>query len=461
MYSSSESDPVREWLHSRVVAQLPLQRWELCLVLFGVGSQAFTAWEQYHRLESGERLWLFDHVIFEYIGWFVTRGGGRLYLDIWEVKPPLSFEIPALLAVTFGGDIYVYHLANIVLTNLVLVGTPLVIGLLVVELTDDVQAGLLAGIALYVMPRYHWRATIGFKSKYYVLFAGFLALYLHYRDRPLASGIAGGAAVGFWQLGAVFPLLTGALALQHEDRGYQTRLLAGFVVAGVLIVAPVVLFWQTTPMMIAEVVLGPFIGTETATAAERLQKAIDLLGMAFPVFLLGVVGSLWGLGDNHHVDRWWLPAGIGLYAALVIFFDLDRYPDLFPVFAFAVVGVGIVLGRSSDAVRPLGSLIVVLAVLNIITVGGFGAGQPTPLKGYDTYTLGEVEGPVGTSGPLDGEVRQYVFWETVPVESCRAFYGPSQKAIAEKTGIPSNAKECGDLDRYWDVFKEKYGLFGN
>lgn len=441
-----------EWLTSRVDSDLVEGQWALGLVAFGILTQSFSIWEQYHRLGKTERLWLFDHVIFEYIGWFTTRAGGRLYVDIWAIKPPLSFELPALLALVFGGDIYVYHLANIALTNLVLIATPVILAGLVIELTDDVEAGVLAGVALYIMPRYHWRAPLGFKAKYYVLFAGFAALYLYYRDNPLASGVAGAAAVGFWQLGAIFPLLTGALTIQRKDWWFQRRWGAGIVLGGLAILAPVVLVWRTAPAMVAEVAFAPLLFTESTTAAERLQKAIRLLDVAFPIFLFGVLGCVWALVDSRRDERWWLSAGLAFFAVQVVFLDLDRHPDLFLIFAFAVVGLGVLAGSHDDKMHVLTVLIVLLAVLNVVTVGGFGAGKRTPLKGYKTYQLGNVSEPVDTTGRLGGEERQHVFWQTVPVESCRVFAGRTQWDIAKRTGIPLDARRCGTFSRYWHAF---------
>lgn len=433
-----------------VTGEVPIRfRWELGLVVFGVLTQAFTIWEQYHDLGRTERLRLFDHVIFEYIGWFVTHGGGRLYVDIWEIKPPLSFELTAALALVFGGDVYQYHLANVALTTVVLILTPVVLARLVIELTDDVEAGVLAGVALYAMPRYHWRAPMGFKAKYYVLLAGFGALYLYYRDHPFASGVAGAAAVGLWQLGAVFPLLTGALTLQRNDRRFRTRWVGGVVLGGVAVLAPVVLVWRAGPAMVAEVVLAPLIATESATAVERLRYAVQLLDGALPVFLFGAFGCVLTLVGPRRDEQWWLPAGLAVFAVQVVLLDLDRYPDLFPIFAFAAVGLGVLVGRHVDWVRAVIVLVAFLAVLNVVTVGGFGVGQPAPSKGYETYQLGTVSGPVDTTGPLGSEERQYVFWQTVPVEGCRVFASRTQWEIAERTGIPLDARRCGAFTRYW------------
>jgi hypothetical protein len=66
--------------------------------------QAYAAYRVYAPLSAGEWPRLRDSVIFEYVGWRLARGE-RLYVDLWEIKPPLAFEVTGGLALLSGGTV--------------------------------------------------------------------------------------------------------------------------------------------------------------------------------------------------------------------------------------------------------------------------------------------------------------------------------------------------------------------
>ncbi|MFB6361253.1 MAG: DolP-mannose mannosyltransferase, partial [Halobacteriales archaeon] len=181
-------------------------RWALAVLAVAVPSQALAVWRVIGELPPGTRPPTRDSIIFEYIGWYLTRGG-RLYVDIWEIKPPLPYEITGLVAWLAGGQPLVTHGLNVFLTAGAAIGVALAAGLLVDDVTGAPAAAFAAGMVLYVVPAFHWRAAFGFKVKYFVALCALLAIYLARRDRPGLAGVLAGAAVGFWQLAIVVPAL--------------------------------------------------------------------------------------------------------------------------------------------------------------------------------------------------------------------------------------------------------------
>jgi len=161
-----------------------------------------------------------DNAVFQHMGWYMVRGG-RLYAEVWEVKPPLSYETTALVALVFGGDVYRYHVATVVLTMCVAV--VVLVGLLAYDLTESEAAGFLAGLTVLVLLGYHLLAATGFKSKFYFLLAGLAGVYLARRGRYLWSGFATAASVGYWQVALVFPALVVGLVYQQGGERTSNR----------------------------------------------------------------------------------------------------------------------------------------------------------------------------------------------------------------------------------------------
>lgn len=213
------------WRTVRTVAR---EHWAVWLAIAGLAIQLVTLWRVLQPIGPGAYPPLKDSLIFEYIGWYLTEGG-RLYVDVWEVKPPLSFELLAVLAWLADGNVPLYHTLALAVTNAGVVGAGLGIGLVAYELTADEFASLASGLAWYALPAVTWRAAYGYKPKYLVVAAGLLAVYLALRDRPLAAGVAGAASVGFWQLALVFPLLSVVLVPDAAPGGSS---LGGWPVSG-------------------------------------------------------------------------------------------------------------------------------------------------------------------------------------------------------------------------------------
>jgi hypothetical protein len=426
--------------------------------------QGYAAARIYGGLPAGSWPMLRDSAQMEYVGWYVAEGN-RLYVDVWQVKPPLSFELMGVFALVTGGNVTLYHTLNLLATSGALVGGTVIAAAIVLEMTGDELGAVVGGLGVFALPTYYWRTLIGFKPKYFVVFFGLLLIWFVLRGRPLRAGIAGGIAVGFWQLAVVFPVVGLAAILNRGDRSGARRFVAGVAGVGAVVLLPVV-WWGAVPAMVAEAVLTPLLGTEGATVGDRLRLGLRLLsgggvpgvGETIPVALLGLAGYAGSLAGDRGDREWILVAVVGWFTLVLLLFDLDFYPDLFAWFAMVSIGAGLAVGRGSgDARRALAGAVLVVAVFSVLTLGGLGTGQPgVPQTGaYDVST------DLTLTQPLNDTERQYVFWNRVDTGSCRSFAGGTQAALIETANLGSPGQPywevpCGRFSPVWDAVVGKY-----
>lgn len=418
--------------------------------------QTYAAYRVYSPLPAGTWPRLRDSMIFEYLGWRLARGE-RLYIDLWEIKPPVAFEVTGVLALLSGGNVAVYHVLALLTTSGALVGGAVLAGAIVYELTGDSLGSVIGGTAVFVFPVYFWRALIGFKSKYFVVLFGLALVWLLLRDRPALAGVAGAIAVGFWQMAIVFPVVGLGFVLQHGDRSDLERFVGGGLGMATVMLLPVAL-WGALPAMVTETILTPLLITEQSSPAQNAQLALSLLDMALPVALVGLAGYAGSVTRTHRDREWPLLVALGWFTVVVLFFDLDSFPDLFPWFAVVGIGVGIAIGRGSGySSRALGIAIAAMVVLSVATMGGFGMGK----RGVPATGSFDPSMDLDPSPPWNGTELQYMFWNGEDTQSCRLFAGRTQVRLIRQADLaePGQARwevPCGRFAPVWDAVVEKY-----
>lgn len=412
-------------------------RWVLWLLILAVPSQLLGVWRVLGDVPVGMRPPMLDSIIFEYVGWYLSVGG-RLYVDVWEVKPPLPYEITALLAVLAGGEPTTLHWLGVGVSAVAAIGSALVAGAVVKDLTGDEVAAFAAGAALYVLPAFHWRAGYGFKVKYLVPLLLLGSLYLARRDRYGTSGALAGAVAASWQIAVVVPVLAAAESARRGGRAAAGRsVVAAAGVVG-LTFLPVVA-WGAVEAMVTETLLVPLLVGEDRTTLDQLRLARTLLGGALPVAALGIVGIVLAVRRRPRAT-WWVAAGTAWFALVVVFVDLDAPPDLFPLMAMLSVGVGLLLGLAGGDQRPAALLVAIIAVVSVATAGGFGFGasplnQPPPIA---------YEPDREISPPYSPVERAHLFWRPERPETCRVFFGPTQHELVQRTGGELTPATCGE-----------------
>jgi hypothetical protein len=425
-------------------------------------------------LAGSERIVLGDSVIFEFVGLHLARGG-RLYETIWEVKPPVPFELAWGLA-TVAPDLYTYHALALGLNALAITVGGVAAAGIVREVTDDTLAGVAAAVAPFAFPRFWWRAAIGLKAKYLVLAFALLSCYWYARERDLRSGAAAALAVGTWQLAVVVPLATLAGVAARRDRWGLARYLAGLVLTGLVVALPVLLWWRTLPEMVVETVFVPLLGTEDPDRGSAIQRLVEHLGPALPVVLLGGVGLLATLLLDRERRRTvaLVVAVAGWFLLALLFVDYDTRNDVLPFVAVVCVGVGLAVGLVRDRLAALGEdhsaaevvrfalvlAVCALAFTSVLTLAGFGSGSP----GVRDPAVYDTTERTALSMPYNLSERQQLYWHGLEAPTCRVFVGRTQYELVERLGLSDDPAvrywepACGQFGPTWRAVREQYGL---
>lgn len=371
-----------------------------------------------------------DAGIFQHIGWYVTQGG-RLYAGAWEPKFPLSYETTGILAVLSGGDMYRLHLLSVLLMIGSVCAIVGLVVMLVYDITGDDTAAMVAGLSLFLLPGFAVRPAYGFKAKYPLVLCGLLAIYLYTRGYPALSGVAAAASVGYWQAGAIFPLIVVGLAIQQRDTRALERVVAGGLGFTVVMLVPVVFLWHSASEMVVQVFLVPLQTEEHTPLLTRIVAGVVHFKWASPLVLLGGFGLASTArrcfsGRDNVVGRteWWIPVGAAWFAFLVFFVDFETggYTDLIPGLAFVALGIGIVAATLRDRRHKqyLGCVLALVLIVNVVFLGSVGAvftpvdtPDPVPMSDLETNDLPQA---YDEAEPVP-DVR-YVYWQQIEPSSC-------------------------------------------
>ena len=424
--SRRNKDQLRDLLRS--VGFYPHGRRLAFPVLFAVGTQLYFFLTI--TLDSTRPPMAPDAGIFQHLGWYLTRGG-RLYVDAWEPKLPLSYETTEILALLSGGDMYRLHLFSVILMSGAVCAIVGLVVILVYDITGDDIAAPLAGLSMFLLPGFAVRPAYGFKAKYLLVLCGLLAIYLYTRGYPALSGVAAAASVGYWQAGAIFPLIVVGLAIQRRDARALERVVAGGLGFTVVMLLPVFLVWHSASEMVVQVLLVSLQTEEHASLLARLVAGVVHFKWAAPFVLLG------GLGLAHTArccltdtdgavgrTEWWIPVGAAWFAFLILFVDFETggYTDLIPWLAFVAIGIGMVATvlRDRQQAQYLCVALALVLVVNVAVLGSVGVvftpvatPGPVPMSDLETHDLPAA---YGEAEPVP-DVR-YIYWQQIEPATC-------------------------------------------
>ena len=385
-----------------------------------------------------------DTVILEYVGWFVARGN-TLYVDVWEIKPPLAFLPSYLFAGLVGGDVYALHLLGIATTALGLALTAAFAARAVGTVTGAPLAGLAVGVAFFALPDLLFRPWMGYKAKILVFALGTAGVDQALRDRPGTSGFLAGLAVGVWQLGVVFPAVTAAYALRTRSRAAVKRHLAGGAAAVAAVLVAVFLYADPEGFL-AQVVLGPLVLRSEGAAFDPGTYVLFFPGhTGYWATALGAGGLALSLVRDEYAAARPLALGGLLTALVVVFVDFDGLWDVAGPLVFTAVGVGLVVGALPRRARLVAVLVLGLTLAPLFA--------PSALVRHDP-----VE-PTATDRlpPSTASERERLYWSAQPIESCRFFGSRTQRSLLDDHPEADRLAEapCGDAGPYWQVLRER------
>jgi hypothetical protein len=380
-----------------------------------------------------------DSALFQHAGWWITQGA-ELYVDIWDLKPPLIYFVTTLLALVSFGNMAVLHVLSIIVAVATIVAGVTLVGVLTHRLTDDGIASLTAGITMFVFTTVYTFPVAGIRPKYFAFLCGVGGLLLAVEDRPFLSGLIGAATAGFWQLGAPIGLLVVAIALQRDGWRAAGRAIGGGLTMTFITVLPFALSGTLIPLFV-ETVLAPIYGVERYTVVGRLLRLVIELGYGVAVIPMAVYG--WGRGlVTDAGEYWWVAVG-GVGYLCQIFLEFQGAIELIVLFVFLALGVGLFVSQTEMPRRQ--SVIAGCIMLLIVTTAYWNAGSPT-LKAtveaeYEQEDINNYD-----SLPPDPEgwpSMQTIYWEQRQPEYCHYRLGVKQQYFEGETGGTLYKSSCG------------------
>lgn len=381
-----------------------------------------------------------DSALFQHAGWYIARGG-VLYVDIWDLKPPLVYAVTTTLALVSGGDMAVLHVLSVVTSTAAVAGGVVAVGVLTHRLTGDPTASLAAAGAMFVLPPLYMFPSAGIRPKYLAFLFAATALLFAVDDRPAASGAMAAAAAGFWQLGAGIAPLVVAVGWQRTGRRGLARTVAGGLIVTAATVLPFVLAGLTVPLFV-ETVLAPVYGVEQYTLTGRLLRLLVELGYGVLLVPVGAYG--WYRAAAADIRRyWWVAAGGAAYS-LQLFLELQGAVEMVLLMLFLALGVGLLVAH----VHPPSRRTLVVAIVAVIAVSSlyWAAGAVTPVRDRvaDAQRAhASQDYPELPSDPDGVPSMQTIYWEQRRPDTCHYRLGHKQKYFEHATGGTLQKEHCG------------------
>lgn len=340
----------------RLIQQVADQYWLPTLVLVSLSIHIFSVITS----SFGVTLVTADSALFHHGGWAITQGYVP-YVDFWDINPPLMFLLTAALSVIAGSDPYVMYCLGVAVSIITMTGVSAILGAIIHTQTRDGLAAVLAGISIYIFPAFYEMPITGVRPKFFLMLFGLLGIYLALNERWLLGGVAGSMTAGFHQAGIVFIALVVGLAFQTADNNPLKQTLIGSSIP-FFVVLVLFAYWNALEEMIVQVLLAPVIVEGRGTFGGHLVRTIDIFGYILPVVLLGIAG--WGRIVLSRPDLWFIPAGGVAFLGYNLLVDMDFSPDLFMLFVFVALGIGVIVATGGVSER-MGTVLVVATAIAV------------------------------------------------------------------------------------------------
>ncbi|QSG15443.1 DolP-mannose mannosyltransferase [Halapricum desulfuricans] len=381
-----------------------------------------------------------DSALFQHGGWYILNGG-TLYVDIWDLKPPLIYWVSAVLALLSFGNMAVLQIYGIIAAVAAVSGGIIFVGLTAHRLTDDRFAALVAAGSMLLVTSLYTFPYAGIRPKYFAFLCGAGALYFALEDRSLASGVAAALAAGFWQLGGLLAFLVVAINADRGGARGAGRTIAGGLVVTVLTVLPFVLTGRTIPLFV-EVVLGPIYGVERYTLVGRLLTLIVELGPGLLLVPIAFAGYALAIRRDWRT-YWWVASGGGLYS-LQIFLEFQGTIELVLFFVFLALGAGVLTAELSVPSRQstlAGVLVVLILLSGLWAESSVIPGNDAAVDLQEDHDIPNYEDL--PPDPPNSPSMQEIYWEKQKPDNCHYRLGHKQKYFEMVTGGSINKTTCG------------------
>lgn len=276
------------------------------------------------------------------LGGDLLAAGYAPYLNLWDLKPPLIYDLTGLLALIAPGDPWAQFYMASALTFLAALATVALAGGLIARVTNSSTAAFVTCVTIIGFNTFVVYPANAVSPKYFMLVCGLAALWCSLNDRHIPAAALATAAAGFWQWGLVFVVLVYARAWRVNKFAQWRAMVVASVAVTAVAVAPIVLAGAGAAM-VQQVMIDVFIkGTQEQTLLESIQKFTRYLNFLWPLVVAGGFGAIEVATRKR--DHYWVLALVVWAGFQVFFVDFETGPDLFMIVVFAALGLGVLIG---------------------------------------------------------------------------------------------------------------------
>jgi hypothetical protein len=340
----------------------------------------------------------------------------------------------------------VHHLLNVLLTVTASVLSGVLVADLASGLTERRSSAFLGGLSVLILPGYFYLPAFGFKSKFFVVFTGLLAIWLTKRRFYALGGAAAAASVGYYQLAAIYPGIVLILAYQRGNIRAATRTALGGLTLALLMVLPILLAGAFEAMIAETLVIHLVVTESTRDIPYRVLLGGYHFGIAFPLVIGGGYGLWLVIDECDYRDTWWVLVGATWFAFVVFFLDYDNFPDLIPGLVFVAIGLAVLADRLRDERRQWVTVaITVVVIVNVVAVTGFGffgiypITPAEPLEELKSQTY-QIQGE-----EMERPNIRYLYWTQTETDTCHVRLSTTELSWLTLTEKPLFDTDCGDL----------------
>lgn len=414
-----------------------------------------------------------DAAFYEHAGWYLLNGGIP-YIDMWDPKPPLNFLITGLSALLGNGNMLITHSINVSLTVFAASGACIFILLTTFELTDDPTASAVAGVFPMLLPHFHYLPAYGYRPKYYLLFFGFLGIFLAIRGRYFSSALSAGLSIGFWQFGFVFiAIVFGITLLEYKDSGNLSQIysiLLGFGIAALIILLPVII-WGALREMLVQTIYASIVTTNQQSIIERIGVWVYRMGIANIAVGFAVLGLIVAL-IKQETKWWWGYFGVAVGTIQILLLDFEGYNDMYLTLLFLSFGIGLFIHYVDDFRSVVVGVVIVSLFISVFLLGGTGivfesASPASPdstnpqrdseplfktglgavrtiLTDKESSTQ-QIRDRDGLSPPYKKSYMVTIYWDKIKPETCHYRVGGMHRSWIEHMDKSYDEAHCGQL----------------
>lgn len=385
-----------------------------------------------------------DTSLFHYAGWSLARGNVP-YVDIWDVKPPITLEYLAVLELLLQDSSLVIIVGSLT-TVASITGAVVLITLIIEETVHNAIVAAISGVTLFTYPGISTIA--GFSPKIVFLVFGLSAIYCSLKDYYKLAGVAGAISAGLWQFAIVYTAAAFIVSWRRGNRKAIKFFVIGVVLVTTIVVLPIVFVGGGVAMFI-EVVIVPLTISESIGLLRPLYVIAVLDWASVPVITAGIAG-FYAIKSSKQIQT-----AMGFYLIgwfQVLFLDFDGGGDVYILLSASVILLGISLIHiMKDADYPTRfniNIFTLAIVIMLIIAPQIASLSAAAIEIVDIHRQSQsnsesVSGQLSTEA-VHGYSMDELYLNRIKIDSCHIRLSPMEKRWISHTKTSVHDKKCGD-----------------